>query len=62
MKFHIYTYFFSDVSVGTGKLTSMVSRLAGPQVETELEAPDLPTESQYAGTGIGSDTAATTGT
>lgn len=50
-----------SASVGNGKLTSMVRKLL-PQEEVELETPDLPTQSQYAGTGIGSaDAAATTG-
>ena len=48
-------------SVGNGKLTSMVTKLLPQVEEAELEAPDLPTESQYAGTGIGSDAAATAG-
>jgi Skp family chaperone for outer membrane proteins len=48
-------------SVGSGKLTSMVAKLLPQMEEVELEASDLPTDSQYAGTGIGSDAAATTG-
>lgn len=49
-----------SAAVGSGKLASMVSKLV-PQAEVDLETPDMPTESQYAGTGIGSETAAPVG-